>query len=954
MPDKNGKDEKITIITPDGNKMSGTRKELENLKVLGDYREESTKELSDRQIEKQRKKDYTTTGHKVGTFIAGAASGASLGLLEDRNNPEEAGLDAKYNPGTRLAGEIIGGALGSFAPVTPAGQVSKLADRASTAVGGGFKGALAAGAIEGAGAGLQAETSNATLTGTPLDIESVLGGIGTGAIFGAGLNAGIHGLGTGASKLGKKLDVTPPSGPTQYVPKTKSLGTVDVLEDVHAPVSKNVDEIEIVNQDNYDVFKQNIADTKPVVDTVDNHISTIEQEMATLKADHAAGLKTMDNEVLDMGIKSKELRSKIPEANKEYQNELMAAKNDKVLAQHNFDKFTKEAESDIKLTQEQYATEVKSGGLHTSARRLESAYTGLVKKLNPATDELKSEITKNLRTALDDYKKLVKAGRYQEAHDLLIKASKTMQATDKAYALNLKIPDVAIGIKADPAKTEALYAKISKYDEQLKEATKRLDDLKARGPRDYATEVSDAEAAINATKFERMNYPKPDFSAHVAELDELKGIRGALDDVRNFPATVKEFRGMQTGTINRLSDSLNTVIKAANKLPELQPLVTSLKNATTKLIESTGIKAEGNLVEQLKTIQKIAKDANKAKVAGPIRHSVIGQKNVSHDVFGPIEHEIMNIGKAKTGSKAAGMFGDYGAAMAASSVSKAVGVGGMGYFGIKHAILNGVDGLAGIKTAVQTKISKAAKAVGKTFQSTRKNYVVPKLQPLYTKLNGERDKDAKNAREAARNRINELMEMAPIAPDVLFKGLEPLSGGVHNEFFAGLHAAAVNSYNALIEMLPKDKFGTQIGFRNVWEPNDVETALTAKILDAYYDPVLTMEEAMKGNLDVTQIEVIKNCYPEMYQHMRGMVMQQVAENPTMTNTYQKQAALSHLLDIPVSSAFDPKNIIEGQSMFVNTPSVSNPNQGGGTRSNKGGAPPKTEPATAGQMNVMRE
>ena len=933
-----GSKDKINIISPNGTILQGTREELKRLQLLGDYKEEGSDALLDRRGEAQTEANYSGALDKVSTFGKGVYSGATLGVLDSVTTDDEDRLKAKYNPKTRLAGEIFGGvgasvasggtgAVGRLASIAPAGLLTRGATAAGKAVGG-LKGAGIAGAIEGAGAGLQAELSNATLTNTPLNAQSLISGIGVGTILGGGLNAGIHGVGRLSERIGTKLE--PKVAATEYVPKVKSLGTVDTLEDIHAPVSKGVDEIEIVGQENYDVFRQNIADTKPSREFVDDYVNAIDSDMVKMKLDHTSALKNTDDTISQLTKDAKAAESEIAAAEAEFETYIK--------------KRGKLSEKAVDVT----AKDKAAGGLLAPFQELDKSYGKIRDKVstlidgNPELNELSKFVTEHK----NDFQKALKEGNYRAARESLELYEKGAQM------FRAKAATVPGAPKLD-------HIKLPKLQKNIREPV--VADLTA----DYEAKIAAAKSKserltrdLAENQSMRTIIREPDFVQHLAAKEDFGKIGAALDDVKNFPLTAREFQGMGTAKINRLADSLDIILKSASKIDKLGPVVASLENATKSLVESTGIKAEGGLIEQLRAIQKVAKEANKQSVAGPIRHTVIGQKNVSHDILGPIEHEVLNtkIGRRGVGGGGVGIVGDYSAATAASIATKAVGMSGSlpVYMGVKHMLLNGVEGLAGVKSAVQSKISKAAKGMGKAFQSNRKNYVVPKLAPLYTKLNGERDKDARSAREAARNRINELVSMGPVINDVVYRGLEPLAGSVHNDTIAGIFDSMVAGYQALIEMLPKDKHGTHVGFRNVWEPNDIEVALTSKILDAYYSPVGTIEEALGGFYDTIKINTLKKVYPDLYEHMRGLVFEQISETPALYNTYEKQAALSNLLGIPVSSAFSPNNIMEAQSIHFNTPKVANPNsEGGGKRGNSGGgAPPKQEPATAGQMALL--
>jgi hypothetical protein len=898
----------INIIRPDGSVTSGTRDELKKLQLLGDYKEETATDKKFRESESATKEMYSGTGDKVKTFASGVASGASLGLLDPLVDTEEEKLRAQYNPKSRLAGEITGGIAPALIPggeFTPAGALGKLAGGASELVGGGIKGAALAGGIEGAGFGAQSTIANSTLTDDPLTAQSLLSGIGYSSLFGAGLNTAIHGAGRLAERAGVKLE--PKVGEPNYKPKSKDLG-----------------EIEIVNPDNYNAFRQNIADTIPTKQYVDDYIGAIDSDAAALTSDHAAAHKDMAEQIRQQKQVIADLEKKVPDAVKEHTAELQTAKNEHVLAKHHADKFNADAEEALSISQEQYVKEAKSGGLFTARKELENTYDQIFQKVKAADNPTLSEMSVTIKKGLKKYDSLIKEGDYAGAKDVLGATQKGLKGVSAAMNLGIEVPEVKIGIKANPKKMAELYEGMTAHEERLAKAESKLEELKARGPRDYKAEIEAETGALDEMHSAKFSYPELDLTHHIEAKKQYTEIGKALDKLRNFPKFASEFTGLGTAKVNELGDALDLVMKSVDTIPELQPIVSSLEKATQSLVDSTGIKTEGSIVNQLKAIHATAKQANKQPILGPIEHEILNYK-------APAEHH--------------NMFGDGAVAYGASKV---LGVGYPGYLAGRVAI----EHLAGLKSAVQNKVSRAAKAIGKTFQRTGKNYVVPALQPLYTKLNGGRDKEAKNPREAARNRINELLEITPVVNDTLYKGLEAHAGGVHNAVFAAIHAAAIAGHNALIELLPKDRIGTTVGFKNTWEPNDIETAITAKVLRAFYNPTDVLTDSMAGKLDPIELKTIKAVYPDLYSYVRSEILEQVTLVPELTKSFNNQQALSTLLDIKVSSAFKPENTVDAQAIFVATPEVNNASQGGGAKNNSGGGrPAKSEPPTAAQSLI---
>lgn len=158
--------------------------------------------------ERVKEQIYGDLGDRAITALEGGLAGATLGLsdlaargLASDEYLEDARARADVNPGTRLAGELVGGALpalasggagsaGALARATPAGAVARLA------AGRGIVGAAIEGAAGGAGAGL----SQIALSEDPLTLERAASVISSNALLGAGIGAGAGLLGKAAEK----------------------------------------------------------------------------------------------------------------------------------------------------------------------------------------------------------------------------------------------------------------------------------------------------------------------------------------------------------------------------------------------------------------------------------------------------------------------------------------------------------------------------------------------------------------------------------------------------------------------------------------------------------------------------------------------------------------------------------------------------------------------------------
>lgn len=206
MPDK------VTLTRPDGSIFQTDAATAERLKQLGSPYQEETRDSMRARVREEGRDEYYSD-QKLETFVEGAASGLTLGA-SDYLTEEVFGWDtserAQYNPGTRIAGEIVGGIVPALVPgggaavlaKTPAGAVASLASRAGAAAGGSAAKRMAvSGAVEGAVLGATAANTSAYLSGDPLTAEAVIAGMGWGAVLGGGIGGLVGKVHSGADKI---------------------------------------------------------------------------------------------------------------------------------------------------------------------------------------------------------------------------------------------------------------------------------------------------------------------------------------------------------------------------------------------------------------------------------------------------------------------------------------------------------------------------------------------------------------------------------------------------------------------------------------------------------------------------------------------------------------------------------------------------------------------------------
>lgn len=278
---------KVNVVRPDGSILQIDEDQAATLTQSGTgYGQESLGQAEARARAQGMEDYYSTAGQKLKTLIEGAGSGVTLGgtdyLLNQASN---AGLidddwrqRAQYNPKTRAAGELGGQILGALATggasesvglarATPIGTLSRGAEFAAEASGLGRVGQAAVrGGIEGFGFGAGAEISRASIANDPLTVESVLAEGGWGALWGAGLSAGL-------SKAGSVLEARAAKKAAEAV-KRETAKTLESAAEGH-----------------WSDFKSAVTDAKKAAQDVAREAQTAVKDPTTLTNEMAGTLQ---------------------------------------------------------------------------------------------------------------------------------------------------------------------------------------------------------------------------------------------------------------------------------------------------------------------------------------------------------------------------------------------------------------------------------------------------------------------------------------------------------------------------------------------------------------------------------------------------------------------------------------------------------------------------------------
>lgn len=184
MPPVNNK---VVVVRPDGTRLEASPDQAKKLAALG-YKEETPEEKSTLLREEAKSDFYTSTEQQIYTGLEGVARGATLGISDYAIGDERTMERARHNPGIATATEIAGAIAPELIPGLNVVAPSAMVGRAARGLvrGEGVVASAARGALEGGAFGGTMAADHAYLAGDPVTAETVLHGIGWGALFGAG------------------------------------------------------------------------------------------------------------------------------------------------------------------------------------------------------------------------------------------------------------------------------------------------------------------------------------------------------------------------------------------------------------------------------------------------------------------------------------------------------------------------------------------------------------------------------------------------------------------------------------------------------------------------------------------------------------------------------------------------------------------------------------------------
>ena len=977
----------VNLVRPDGTAVSVPAEKATLLIGLG-YRPEVVEEELDRLKQSGEAKYYEGTGQQVLAGVEGLASGATLGLADLVMDDEATRKRAAYNPGTRLAGELVGGVVpsvlapglgtaGKLARATPAGALSKASlGYAERALGEGLASKVVGLGAEGALTGLGGEITRSTLSGDPLTVEQAMSGMTLGAVFGAGAGTLLHGVQrVRAARAARATDHIADQFDELVGHKTISPDVADDFMPRGYAVSDEVQEISperlralgVANLGEAgkdavrlgkaaDAVKAGAYEPVSVVRFDDGTYEIVDGRHRFLAAE-AAGVKVRAR--IEKGVQAAP-----PAATS-------------VPAEH-YDGF-KRAVSDLYKASD----ELKKAGDVAVAPVKPMAPAATVGGVGPgaSTDLYEAavdEVVSGQRSGTSWLAKAIGA-EPEEAEAIMLRmeaagivSPKSASGTRKVLThkrpppLNIVTPEAQVAAPASVSpftrEAEDALAKLGPVGSNFLKEAELSGVAKAHKPaynkvRNAYQNAMKAAAAGDPKKVARafgtyresverlaekmgktVAWPQitmDSAQAHLADMQKVVDFHMAVSSVRAaMPDTLADLSKMRSGRAEELAAALDKVMSDTN--PATAAARQALDDALGALSEGAGLKAEGSGAARFRQVwansKKLADAAAVPKVTGPTTKEAAAPAAAVEEATEAAIEET-----AEEGAKAKPTFiGKMKNAMVNATIRKGIRTVAPSTGSIAHAGL--VTAVLGFKAlAMEAGMRAATRVLANAGSAATLRYVAPKGWGLHRGIDGREDPEG-SLREAYKRRSAEIRELAPVARNRAFIGVQGFVAEGHTDFAVAAYEYAVKAAEALARRLPKEPPGMRWGVEHMWEIPEEQLVTFNQEYAAITQPADFLSWAADNIEEVmpTAMLAYAELHPNEYARFRAQVLTTLAEEGTEATPSEQLTALGILLQSPLNPLMQPEFMGPQQQMYLTPP------------------PPPPEPKTGGAAPTSTE
>lgn len=537
---------KFNVIRRDGSVTQATESQFSKLEKLG-YTREGTADATRRAQDTDEREYYTSTEQAGITAIEGTLAGATLGL-SDIGADADSQARAQYNPGTRMASEIVSGVASSAftGGATLAGAVGKGAVTLGKAVGGGVKGAIVAGAAEGAVAGAGQAVSRAYLDGEPLTVDTVFAGAGWGTIYGAGLGGVVGGVSGIAEKSVAK-------GLAAKADEAKA--AVDAAKFANP-----------VREDDYLRFKGAVEE-----------FGTQSPEVSARASEFRGKVKAYGDEIATIEKEIAEIDKAFPKIVKGVDDEFEVSQS---TARGEYSKYSKSVDAEVKLVTKELDSTAKAINKDFEALSKRYSQREEVRDFARSVSEMPDDVTR--AKAIVDF--TTSTNNFPSDHPILARA---MKFDDLETTIKSKLDDV--GTKGKDVETNV----------QGMDATRKgkLEEVRA------LTEKQKEIATLRRQALEA------ELTSIQKNADTYTVQEKAIKTLDRFPKTAAKFAELNPRKANELFTAIDDLMQKADD--GMHPLRDSVIANVENITKNAGVVVDSvNPVDKLRKMWELAREAD--------------------------------------------------------------------------------------------------------------------------------------------------------------------------------------------------------------------------------------------------------------------------------------------------------------------------------------------------------
>jgi len=899
----------------------------------------------------QKEESETVKGH-VRTFATSTAEGLTNGLstaalVAAGSDPETIKRDRKYNPGTHVAGSIIGaaapvilsggaGLAGQAARMTPAGALAAGAAR----LGGGAAKLLGArgvptgvaraagmaleGAAEGAVANMGQALADSSLGDYQLNAETLLGSAGSGALLGGTFGAGMGALSGGLGAIGRAK-----TGKLGSAVDSARVGAVDStrVKPVDIPTTTPEQAADAARAAGLGAEEINAAAGRQARDIAAATAERGQVELAATAASEAAAASAYDSSVLGKITNAyKSMASKGARVRGGDLAELGAG--GRVGSQTRANVF-EEVEKQKKFVQD-FGADTET--MLASRRPVMDIIAGEERLRNvartvPDNPEIVPGVERYLDELFDDaqdlkvfndlevghLKKGGGAGKRGESLPDWIISTRTDGSTPAEAMVALEDLRQAMFRESKMAKGAVTSAGSTDSKRAALTRMKRADEI-GQSLRSYLEDTNIwGEAAVNRTRRNAAIYQKLDLDA---------------DYSKKFEKTIGERESDQHWQFNKVTSDLVKIDDFANVVTDYRRA--DLVDQTKRALDSR-INLYSELLEvgdvPVKYADNIAASLEAAKRSRAGLEDFIQVKTDGDTMRRAVEEQGGSVANAvgSTSVLVGGLTGGIpGAAVGAAVQSVTKPTSAIGHIASIEALERRLRGVSG---KLDGAVSKAVGAVSK-LQSGRKKGAVQ----AYIAAFG----DTENKRRGAFDRRMKKIELWRSSPadsmeDFRLRVVGPTVAGAAPALAQELLAQYGRSMAYLESTAPVQvKMGGFQGHLKSYPVPQVEIDRWAKRVAVVEDPSSILRDLEGGSLSVDAVDALKAVYPKQYERIRTVALETMAESKTPL-PYDNIVRISLLLDIPGEPTLEPEftRLHQGIMAIPPAPAQNKPIQAGG-------------------------